>query len=241
MNPVPVIEWQATAVTGSLPVAGVEPFSTCDWPGRLVATVFVAGCPWRCGYCHNAGIQSRDAGTLDWDTVRRRLAPRAGFLDGVVFSGGEPTLAPQLPDWMDEMRALGFGIGLHTAGIYPDRLARVVKRADWIGLDVKAAPGGIDAVTRVPGSEARVWRALDIVQASGTPFECRTTLDPGCMNAEDLYRLADTLAARGIRQVALQLGRQADGLPLSDPARWPGAAVLDYWRERFVSFSWREA
>lgn len=240
MNPALAIERGVTAA-GARPVAGVEPFSTCDWPGRLVATVFVAGCPWRCGYCHNPTLQAREAGETDWETVRRRLAPRAGFLDGVVFSGGEPTLAPALPDWMTDMRTLGFGIGLHTAGIYPERLVRVARLADWIGFDVKAAPGGIDAVTRTAGSEVRMWRALDIVQASGAQFECRTTLDPGCMDRDDLFRLADVLAERGVRHTALQVGRRPDGSPLFDAANWPGEAVLAYWRERFPSFNWREA
>lgn len=240
MNPVPATDC-GVAAADVLPVAGVEPFSTCDWPGRLVATVFVAGCPWRCGYCHNPALQARDTGALGWETVRQRLAPRAGFLDGVVFSGGEPTLAPALSGWMTDMRALGFGIGLHTAGIYPERLARVARLADWIGFDVKAAPGGIDTVTRVAGSEGRMWRALDVVQASGVPFECRTTLDPGCMDTDDLFRLADALAARGVSHAALQVGRRPDGVPLFNAASWPGETALAYWRERFPSFSWREA
>lgn len=224
-----------------LPLAGIEPFSSCDWPGRLVATVFVAGCPWRCGYCHNPDLQARSAGVLGWGSVQSMLAARVGFLDGVVFSGGEPTLAPQLAEWMQDARRLGLAIGLHTAGIYPQRLAAVAGLVDWIGLDIKAAPGGVDAVTGVAGSEARMWQALDVALESGAALECRTTLDPRVMTADSLYRLADTLQAKGVTHAALQQGRDGKGQPLFDAAQWPGRAVLDYWQQSFAHFAWRAA
>lgn len=229
----------------SLALAGVAPFSSCDWPGRLVATVFVAGCPWRCGYCHNPGLQARNAGQLAWPQVCSMLAERVGFLDGVVFSGGEPTLAPQLADWMQDARQLGLAIGLHTAGIYPQRLAALKGLVDWIGLDIKAAPGGVDSVTGVPGSESRMWQALDIalemVSDGGAALECRTTLDPRVMTADSLHRLAVTLQAKGVTHAALQQGRDAKGQPLFDATQWPGQAVLDDWQRRFCQFSWRHA
>ncbi|WP_159877091.1 anaerobic ribonucleoside-triphosphate reductase activating protein [Aquitalea denitrificans] len=239
MNSICITEQRLPASRSDLPLAGIEPFSSCDWPGQLVATVFVAGCPWRCGYCHNPDLQARSKGVLDWDTARAVLAQRAGFLDGVVFSGGEPTLAPQLGEWMQDARQLGMVIGLHTAGIYPQRLAALKGLVDWIGLDIKAAPGGVDAVTGVPGSEARMWQALDIALASGAALECRTTLDPRVMTADSLYRLAATLQAKGVTHAALQQGRDSQGQPLFDAAQWPGRAVLDDWQRRFCQFSWR--
>ncbi|BBF85560.1 ribonucleotide reductase of class III, activating protein [Aquitalea magnusonii] len=245
MNSICITEAAAPAGAGCLPLAGIEPFSSCDWPGRLVATVFVAGCPWRCGYCHNATLQARSAGVLDWPAARAVLAQRVGFLDGVVFSGGEATLAPQLADWMQDARQLGLAIGLHTAGIYPQRLAALKGLVDWIGLDIKAAPGGVDAVTGVPGSEARMWQALDIaldmVADGGAALECRTTLDPRLMTADSLHQLAASLQAKGVTHAALQQGRDAKGQPLFDAAQWPGQAVLDDWQRRFCQFGWRHA
>ncbi|WP_158613633.1 MULTISPECIES: anaerobic ribonucleoside-triphosphate reductase activating protein [Aquitalea] len=245
MNSICIAESRSPASPVLLPLAGIEPFSSCDWPGRLVATVFVAGCPWRCGYCHNAALQARSAGVLDWPAVRAVLAQRVGFLDGVVFSGGEPTLAPQLAEWMQDARQLGMAIGLHTAGIYPQRLAAVAGLVDWIGFDIKAAPGGVDVVSGVSGSEARMWQALDIALAmvsdSGAALECRTTLDPRVMTADSLFQLADTLQAKGVTHAALQQGRDGKGQPLFDAAQWPGRAVLDYWQQSFTHFVWRAA
>ena len=241
MNSICITESRPPVSNSVLPLAGIEPFSSCDWPGRLVATVFVAGCPWRCGYCHNPDLQARGKGSLDWNMVRSLLAQRQGFLDGVVFSGGEPTLAPQLAEWMQDARQLGMAIGLHTAGIYPQRLAALKGLVDWIGLDIKAAPGGVDAVTGVPGSEARMWQALDVALESGAALECRTTLDPRCMSVDSLYRLADTLRIKGVTHAALQQGRDGKGQPLFTAAQWPGTDLLSYWQQAFPHFAWRTA
>ena len=96
------------AAAPEVTVAGLVRMSTCDWPGRLVATVFLQGCPWRCGYCHNphlqpaAGPESRGfASTLAW------LDGRRGLLDAVVFSGGEPTAQAALGPAMREVARLG--------------------------------------------------------------------------------------------------------------------------------------
>ncbi|HEY8710991.1 MAG TPA: anaerobic ribonucleoside-triphosphate reductase activating protein, partial [Burkholderiaceae bacterium] len=168
----------------ALSVGGLTPFTTIDYPGQLAAVVFVQGCPWRCVYCHNPHLQRRDATAptaLQWEDVRRWLERRTGLIDAVVFSGGEPTRDPALPEAMAQARALGFRIGLHTAGLYPQRLQQVLPLADWVGLDVKAPLADDDRyarITGVRGSAAPVRRSLAAVRASGVDFECRTTAHP---------------------------------------------------------------
>lgn len=142
-----------------MPVAGVVPFSGVDWPGRLVATVFLQGCPWRCPYCHNPGLRractagwaGAAASDLEWSRLMDLLGARRGLLDGVVFTGGEPTMHRGLGAAIDAVRAAGYGVGLHTAGAYPGALARIVRghRPDWVGLDVKADPRDAAAYARV--------------------------------------------------------------------------------------------
>ena len=123
----------------SLAIAGLVPLSTCDWPGKLVATVFLQGCPWQCTYCHNPDLISpRTPGQVPFERVRELLAKRRGLLDGVVFSGGEPTRQRALGSAMREVRELGFGVGLHTGGSYPARLREVIGLVDWVGIDIKA-------------------------------------------------------------------------------------------------------
>src|SRR5450759_3498739 len=101
-----------------LKVGGVTAFSATDYPGKLAAVIFVQGCPWRCGYCHNPHLQTRTrTSPTAWADVLLLLQRRVGLIDAVVFSGGEPTMDPALAEAMREVRALGFGVGLHSAGI----------------------------------------------------------------------------------------------------------------------------
>ncbi len=146
---------RASAAAESLAIGGFEPFSTQDWPGHLTAVVFVQGCPWRCSYCHNPGLQAMQHGPLDWSGLRPRWRSRVGLLDGIVFSGGEPTLVPALPAALDEVRAAGLATGLHTAGVSAARLEALLPRLDWVALDVKAPADRLPMLTGAPGS-ARV-------------------------------------------------------------------------------------
>jgi pyruvate formate lyase activating enzyme len=191
----------------ALAVGGATGFSSCDWPGELVATVFCQGCPWNCGYCHNPHLRAAEDGRLTWREVLGFLQTRAGLLDGVVFSGGEPTLQAALPAAIREVRALGFRIGLHTAGPYPDRLAPVLGLVDWIGFDAKAPFGRYEAITGVPGSGSRARDSLRLVIASGVACEVRTTLHSALLDAAAMTMLADELAAMGITNYAVQAFR----------------------------------
>jgi len=190
---------------GALRVGGITPFSTADWPGRLAAVLFLQGCPWRCGYCHNphlqpaAGHESRGfASTLAW------LVGRRGLLDAVVFSGGEPTAQAALGPAMREVARLGFAVGLHTGGAYPRRLDEVIDDVDWIGLDVKAPAGGYATVTGIAGSGAAAGASLRLVVASGVDYEVRTTVHPALVDDDALLRLADELAALAVKRWVLQ-------------------------------------
>ena len=106
-----------------LRVGGLTPLSASDYPGKLAAVVFCQGCAWRCHYCHNAHLLGRrGSGEIGWPQVTAFLERRKGLLDAVVFSGGEPTLQAGLGAAMREVKALGYLVGLHTAGIVPRRL-----------------------------------------------------------------------------------------------------------------------
>jgi pyruvate formate lyase activating enzyme len=194
-----------------LEVGGLQPFSLSDWPGRLCAVVFVQGCPWRCGYCHNPGLQSRER-TSDapaWPEVLDLLHRRQGLLDGVVFSGGEPTLDGALHDAIDETRALGFRIGLHTAGIYPRRLESLLPRLDWIGLDLKTERTRYRALTGAARAGTAAAQALRLVATSGVPFEIRTTYDGAQLADDALFAMAGQLRESGIDRWVLQRQRHA--------------------------------
>ena len=192
----------------TLRVGGLTPLSTTDWPGMLAAVVFCQGCPWRCGYCHNPDlIPPRGEHEIPWEEVMAFLHRRQGLLDGVVFSGGEPTLQAGLADAMREVRGLGFKIGLHTGGMYSKRLAEVLPLVDWVGMDVKAAFADYVLTTGIAGSGERALEGLQHVIASGVGYEIRTTVHPGLLPDSDLVHVGRDLAGRGVKRYAIQAFR----------------------------------
>ncbi len=192
-----------------LPVAGITPMTTVDFPGRIACVIFTQGCPWRCPYCHNVGLRPmKSKGNLPWKGVLSFLEARRGFLDGVVFSGGEPTRNARLPDAIRQVRALGYTIGLHTAGIYPRRLGIVLPLVDWVGLDIKAPlDWRYQVLTGSAGSAMRVMISLNLVQHSGVDFQLRTTVSPEFTSAADLDDLRRHLLMAGAPEPVIQPAR----------------------------------
>ncbi len=192
----------------SLRVGGLVPFASTDYPNALAAVVFCQGCPWRCGYCHNPHlIPSRGGDAHEFPRILAWLASRRGLLDAVVFSGGEPTAQAGLSPAIDAVRSLGFKVGLHTSGSYPRRLARILPKVDWVGIDIKAPIADYAAVTGIPGSGLAALSSLDRVREARVDCEVRTTVHPALTPSAALLRLARELATRGVKRWVLQMFR----------------------------------
>ncbi|WP_312429154.1 anaerobic ribonucleoside-triphosphate reductase activating protein [Achromobacter sp.] len=216
-------------------VGGLVPFSTVDWPGQLAAVVFISGCPWRCHYCHNVELQTR-AARYDWREVRAFLETRKGLLDAVVFSGGEPLSEPRLPAMIRDVKRMGYRVGLHTAGIYPLRLADVLRHLDWVGMDIKADAKGYDDITGRRDSQRPALACLTQLLSAGQDFECRITWHPDWLDESRLMALARELARRGVRHFAVQTARAAPGAPI---ARALSNQAQGELRQAFQEFSYR--
>ena len=137
-------------------IGGYVPCSLGDYPGRIAAVVFTQGCNWRCPWCHNPALvyPEQFTASLPEDDVFARLAARRARLDGVVVTGGEPTLQPDLPVFLGRVKALGFLVKLDTNGSRP-RVVRELLAAglvDFVAMDVKAPFARYDDVTQVAGS-----------------------------------------------------------------------------------------
>jgi len=194
-----------------LQIGGFVPLTTVDFPGELAAVVFCQGCPWRCGYCQNAHLLPRTCpDPLPWAQVRAFLERRIGLLDAVVFSGGEPTLQRALPDAISEVKKMGFKVGLHTAGVYPERLGVVVGEGlvDWVGLDIKGPVGRYEAITGVAGSGERAWESLEMLlrerDRGRVRFEVRVTVHPELLSVEQVGEMARGLRELGVEEMVLQ-------------------------------------
>lgn len=232
-----------------LQIAGLTPMSSVDWPGRLVATVFCQGCPWLCPYCHNhAIIDPRIPGVVDWGQVEDLMARRHGLLDGVVFSGGEATRQPALAAAARRVRGAGYLVGLHTAGPYPRRLRELVEAGllDWVGLDIKALPGGdYEQVAGRPGAGEKAWASLRVM-AEHPEVDCEVRLTVYPDGPADGLAVAEAVRAMGMPVFALQQARglgapqgfRAGAVGWDDQVR---ALARDIGALGFESFAFRPA
>jgi pyruvate formate lyase activating enzyme len=199
-----------------LNIGGITSFTTIDFPGHLAAVVFLQGCAWRCPYCHNPHLLNVDEGADDWQMLRDFLKPRQGFLDGVVFSGGEPLLQSSLSDVIVEIKAMGFKVALHTGGGNPERLAKVLPLLDWVGLDIKTAFNRYPDITGIKASGDKVQQSLSLLLESQIDYEIRTTVDPHFFTKQSVFELAENLAELGVEYYALQQCRSIEGYKVDE-------------------------
>ena len=190
-----------------LRIGGFIPLSATDLPGKLAAVIFCQGCPWRCRYCHNPHLISTEGGSqYNWRDLLRFLKKRVGLLDAVVFSGGEPTLQPNLYRAMLEVHNLGFSIGLHTAGLYYARLKTLLPLLSWVGFDVKAPFGAYEKITqRLSHDQDRsIAASLQLIIDAKIPLECRTTVHRSLLEEEEILSIATTLSRMGVKKYVVQ-------------------------------------
>lgn len=192
-------------------VVGLVPFTSIDFPGLLAAVVFFKGCPLRCPFCHNPDLQENDGKSeMAWAEVIAFLKSRKGKLDGVIFSGGEPLMQPDIVDLAKQVKELGFKVGVHTSGVYPDKLREMVPYLDWVGLDIKAPWNKYDALSGRPNIADKVKESLKFLLAQGIKFEARTTCDPRNLIPQDILIIAQELKNLGVKTYALQKYRTFD-------------------------------
>lgn len=236
MKDLPVID-------NEIVVGGLTPLTTIDYPGELSAVIFMQGCPWRCGYCQNSELLPRhNESSIPWQDVLAFLKKRKGLLDAVVFSGGEPTLQSSLKSAMQQVKAMGFKTGLHTAGIYPERLTKVLSWVDWIGLDVKSARADYDKITGVKGSGDKAWKSARIVLESGIDYEFRTTVHPDMLTKKQLSDLVTELIESGVENYVIQecvTTRCLDESKRVVAIPKPELAFINQFSDGFTNFSLR--
>lgn len=201
-------------------IGGLQKLSLSDYPGRIAAVVFTQGCNLRCTYCHNRSLvePALYGPALDESVVFGFLRERRGRLSGVVVSGGEPCVHPDLPEFAARVRDLGFDVKLDTNGTVPAVLRSLVaaRLVDHVALDLKAPAGEYPRVTGADVRAENVSASVAILKDSGIPFEIRTTWAPSLFPVEGFVEMAPLL--RSAPRFFLQPVR----LPAStggDPAR----------------------
>jgi len=182
-------------------IRGFLETSFLDWPGRLAAVLFLGGCNFRCPFCHNAELvlEPHRVPAIPLPAVLGRLLPLRGWVDGVVVSGGEPTLSPRLPELLGRIRAAGFDVKIDTNGSHPDVLAKLIGRSlvQAIDMDLKAPlePAAYAALAGVPVRLELIRASIDVIRLSGLPHRFRTTYVPGLLDRAAVGRLRAAVPA----------------------------------------------
>ena len=186
--------WDDRGAHAGVHVGGIVPFSTTDWPGRLAAVLFLQGCPWRCGYCQNPHLVPSAAttpptGARRWPRCSRSCARGAGCWTRSCSPAASRRRSPGWRAAIREVRALGFGIGLHTGGAYPRRLRRCCRWSTGSASTRRRRSARYGDVTGVEGSGAAARESLDVLRASGVE---RRGAHDGASGADAAGRAAGT-------------------------------------------------
>lgn len=193
-------------------ILGIENVSFVDYEGKMCATIFTAGCNYRCPFCHNAGIVLEEYKSIDEDKILDYLKTRVGLLDAVTISGGEPTLQKDLPQFIKKVREFGYKIKLDTNGTNPQILQKLIeeKLIDYCAVDIKTNFSNYADITKVenPLSE-NVKKSISILKSSGIDYELRTTLIAEFHNENVISKMAEELS--GHKKLFLQKFKNSDG------------------------------
>lgn len=177
-----------------------------DYPGQLAAIVFTKGCNFRCHFCYNpllvwseeeSGEKKYEKGYSQFteDDLFRFLESRRGKLDGVVITGGEPTMHKDLPEFIKKIRALGFKIKLDTNGTNPLMLKKLLdqKILDYIAMDLKGSGDNYHKVVGVKVDFQNLQKSVKLIINSGLPHEFRTTVVPGLLAVSDFEEMGEII------------------------------------------------
>ena len=188
-------------------IGGLQKLTLLDYPGKVACTVFLSGCNLRCPYCHNPALvlpEQSNAPGMPESEVFAFLEQRKGKLDGICITGGEPTLQPELPGFLEKLRGLGYAIKLDTNGTNPGMLNRLLHDGilNYVAMDIKNSPsryaetcGGADVLSKVRES-------ADLLLNSPTDYEFRTTVCKPLHTEKEMEEIGRWL--RGAKRYFLQ-------------------------------------
>lgn len=187
-------------------IRGVLPSSMIDWPGKICAVVFLAGCNFRCPYCHNPELVDGggEGESVAWEDLEAYLEDRAGWIDGVTITGGEPTIHAGLPSLCGKLKALGLEVKLDTNGSRPRMLSRLLKEGlvDYVAMDLKTSLERYPSLAGRPLDVLSIRESAEAIISWGGEHEFRCTVVPGWVGYEELLELARMV--RGARRLVLQ-------------------------------------
>ena len=180
-------------------IQGLQKLTLLDYPGHVACTVFLGSCNFRCPFCHNALLVTREdenVGGMTDEELFAFLRKRRGILDGVCITGGEPLLTEEVVDFIRKIKEIGYKVKLDTNGSFPAKLKAILEEGlvDYVAMDVKNTFDKYGETIGIDGYKTdRVRESIELLKNGKTPFEFRTTLVKELHTSKDLEEIAKAI------------------------------------------------
>ena len=196
-------------------IHGLNKLTLLDYPGLTACTLFTGGCNFRCPFCHNASLVENPMGqpVIPEDEIFAYLKKRQGILEGVCITGGEPTLNPDLIDFMKKVKSLSYKVKLDTNGTNPDMLIRAVEEGavDYVAMDIKNSPENYGMSVGIKNYDtAKIKRSVKYLLEDHIDYEFRTTVVREFNDKNSFYGVADLIS--GAKKYYLQAFKDSGDL-----------------------------
>ena len=187
-------------------IKGFQKLSLIEYPGKIVAIVFVGKCNFRCPFCYNMDLVKnyKKLPDIPEKEIIDFMSKRRGLLDGIAITGGEPTIQKGLSAFIEKIKDMGFLAMIETNGSNPKILKQLIKRklVDYIAMDIKAPLENYDKATGVKVNKKKIQESIDIIRNSEVDYEFRTTVVPKLFNKKDALAIGKWL--KGSKHYYLQ-------------------------------------
>jgi pyruvate formate lyase activating enzyme len=180
-------------------ISGLQKLTLLDYPGKIACTIFTGGCNLRCPFCHNTSLvlRSGDRDIISQEEVLAFLKKRAGILDGVCITGGEPLLQSGIGDFIIKIKLLGYNIKLDTNGCFPEKLKQLVRDGlvDYVAMDIKNAPDKYNETVGITNFDiSPIEESVAFLLSGAVPYEFRTTVVKELHKPEDIAAIGRWIA-----------------------------------------------
>ena len=191
----------------SMVIHGIQKLTLVDYPGHPAAILFTGDCNFRCPFCQNASLvlSSSSEPLIADEEIFSFLTKRKGMLDGVVVTGGEPTLQKDLIPYLGRLKGLGYLVKLDTNGYRPDVLEKAMESGyvDYVAMDIKTSLDEYPVVAGIKNLDvSRIERSVELLKTGAVDYEFRTTVVEPLHHKENFEKIGELL--KGCRRYYLQ-------------------------------------
>lgn len=172
-------------------ILGIERTTFIDFPGKIACTIFLYGCNFRCGFCHNPGlVLEPDRKEISQEEIFEFLEKRKGQLEGVCITGGEPFMSLDL-DFVKKIKELGYFIKIDTNGSFPEKLKEFIEKGfvDFIAMDIKSSRENYLELINSKIDLENIEKSIGLINSSGIDYEFRTTILENLHNEEEIRKM----------------------------------------------------